>query len=75
MKRSSGHVFAIVRVDEFLSSDSPWCNRVTVKEIVKTQEEAQREVERLNEINQGKGCTYFWQVTRLVGIQLENKTG
>ncbi len=65
MKRTTKHLFAIVRVDEF-QSNAPWNNRITVKEIVTTEEEARHEVERLNGLNQEKGCVYFWQVTRLV---------
>jgi len=66
MKRTAKHVFAIVRVDEFQSADVPWGNRITVKEIVMTEQEARREVERLNGINKQKGGVYFWQVTRWV---------
>jgi hypothetical protein len=39
---------------------------ITVKEIVLTKEEAQREVDRLNGLNRNKQSTYFWQLTRLV---------
>jgi len=66
MKRTTKHVFAIVRVDEFQSADVPWNNRITVKEIVSTEQEARLEVERLNGLNKKKGGVYFWQVTRLV---------
>ena len=66
MKRTSKHVFAVVRVDEYQPADVPWTNRIIVKEIVMSEQEARLEVERLNELNKGKGCVYFWQVTRLV---------
>lgn len=60
-REPSEHVFAIVRFDRFLEHD----NSFTVKEIVRTQEEAESEVKRLNEVNADKDCTYFWQTTRL----------
>jgi hypothetical protein len=37
---------------------------ITVKEVVGTLEMAQSEVRRLNELNGGLGCRYFWQQTR-----------
>lgn len=38
---------------------------VTVKEVVLGLAAAKREVERLNGLNESKGCRYFWQSTRL----------
>jgi hypothetical protein len=38
---------------------------VTIKEVVLDLGEAEREVERLNRLNESKGCRYFWQGTRL----------
>jgi hypothetical protein len=38
---------------------------VTVKEVVLDRAEAEREVERLNRLNETKGCRYFFQMTRL----------
>ena len=38
---------------------------VSVKEIVMSAEEARNEVVRLNELNAGKGCTYYWQSTHV----------
>lgn len=66
MKRTTKHVFAIVRVDNFQSADVSWSNRITVKEIVATEQEARDEVERLNGLNAKKGGIYFWQLTRFV---------
>ena len=37
---------------------------VTVKEIVTTAEEAEREVARLNHLNATQDCRYFWTGTR-----------
>ena len=41
-----------------------------VKEIVMTQELAEKEVARLTELQKDKDCEYFWQATRLItGIE------
>ena len=61
-RKPSEHVYAIVRFDRF--ADSPE-NSFTVKEIVRSQAVAESEVNRLNELNAGKDCTYFWQTTRV----------
>ena len=64
------HVFAVVRfdrpVDETLDSIVA-CpdNYITVKELLPTQEEADREVERLSALRAGKDdCVYFSTITR-----------
>jgi hypothetical protein len=56
------HVYAIVRFDRFKHSTE---HSFTVKEIVRSQDIAELEVKRLNEVNADKDCTYFWQTTRL----------
>jgi len=53
-------VFAVVRVDDACHVEAA----ITVKEILPTMEEAVKEVERLNKLNQDKGAYYFWQATR-----------
>lgn len=60
-REPSEHVFAIVRFDRFLKPE----NSFTVKEIVRTEDDAESEVKRLNELNADKDCGYFWQTTRL----------
>jgi hypothetical protein len=68
--RGAHEVFAIVRIDfpdegswDHIGADpSAW---VTVKEVLPSLAEAEREVERLNTLNTGKGCVYFAQGTRL----------
>jgi len=45
----------------------------TVKQVVSSQEIAEREVERLTRLNSEKGCRYFWQATRFV--ELPEETG
>ena len=61
-RKPSEHVYAIVRFDRAMQS---WENSFTVKEIVRTQDIAESEVKRLNELNADKDCLYFWQTTRL----------
>lgn len=61
-RKPSEHVYAIVRFDRDMRS---WENSFTVKEIVRTQDIAESEVKRLNEVNANKDCLYFWQTTRL----------
>jgi hypothetical protein len=39
--------------------------RVTVTKVVWSEEDAQAEVARLNELNTGNGVKYFWQISRL----------
>jgi hypothetical protein len=58
-------VYAVVRVDQFHSPDTPWEHRITVKEVVTDAGLAQAEVDRLNALNKDKGCVYFKQMTRL----------
>jgi len=65
MKRTTKHVFAVIRVETDVD-EGPWTNRITIKEILHTEAEAQDEVKRLTSLNRAKGCEYFWQMTRLV---------
>lgn len=58
------HVYAIVRVDNSDPITSPE-DVVTVQKVVWDKSTAENEVERLNRLNAGKGCVYFYQVTRL----------
>lgn len=64
MSRGKEQCFAIVRVDDFALRDAKVENAITVKAIVWDQDEAEREVARLNELNADKGCHYFWQASR-----------
>ena len=58
--RAKFQVYAVIRIDEYSSiRDS-----ITVKEILPTMEQAEKEVERLNRLDGDKGCYYFWQATR-----------
>jgi hypothetical protein len=60
------HVFAIVRLDSGAAGGTlPDKDLITVKKVVWTQAAAEQEVARLNQLNAGKGCLYYWQITRL----------
>ena len=64
MLRTFAPGYAIVRVDDYHGSDVLPEIKITVKEIVATQDEAEHEVARLSKVNGGKGCRYFWQPAR-----------
>jgi hypothetical protein len=57
------------RVQEWMVDGEPFLTagplNVCVKEVVMTVEEAQQEVARLNALNVGKGCRYYWQSTHI----------
>jgi hypothetical protein len=54
--------YAIVRVDLEAKDDGA---RFTVRRIVWSEELAETEVHRLEELNADEGCKYFWQYTRV----------
>jgi hypothetical protein len=59
------HGYAIVRVDDYLGAETPTERRVNVKKVVFDPDEAEREVERLNNLQGDDGSRYFLQVTRV----------
>ena len=60
------HGFAIVRLQVDWPKETPINPHIaTVKKIVWSMEEAEKEVERLNHLNHGKGYEYYWEITRL----------
>lgn len=62
-RRRRKQVFAVVRLDLFI--DGPLENKVTVKEIMPTEVEADAEVGRLNQLQGGReDVKYFVRVTR-----------
>lgn len=63
MMREKVHLFAVVRIENYLSYESAE-NTITIKEVLPTLDEAIQEVERLNNLNSEKGCRYFLQTTR-----------
>ncbi len=54
--------YAIIRVDLDVKDDEA---RFTVRRIVWSEELAEAEVQRLQELNADKGCRYLWQYTRV----------
>ena len=56
------NLYVVIRVDEFESVSGD--DLITVKEIHPTLEEAIAEVERLNRLQEGKRCHYFWRLGR-----------
>jgi hypothetical protein len=52
-----------VRIDGPIQSAKDAFN-LAITRVLPTFEEAQREVERLNELNSDKGCFYLWAATR-----------
>jgi hypothetical protein len=64
-------VFAVVRVEpEWFSAREPgeWAGEglegVAVHSALPTVDDAQAEVRRLNDLNRGKGASYYWFATR-----------
>jgi hypothetical protein len=66
MGKAKTQVYAIIRVDEFYDQSTTIENKITVKEVVHSLDEAKAEVARLNTLNESKGAKYFWQTTRLI---------
>lgn len=60
--KKHSHVYAIVRFD--LCQHGEYA--ATVVKILTAKESAEKEAARLNGINEGKGCVYRVQTTRLV---------
>jgi hypothetical protein len=54
--------YAIIRVDLDVKDDEA---RFTVRRIVWSEELAEAEVQRLQELNADKGARYLWQYTRV----------
>jgi hypothetical protein len=59
-------LYAVIRIDSDMSRDE---DRVTVKEVVSSEEEAVAEVRRLNALRaDDRSVKYFWQATRLIDL-------
>jgi len=54
-------VYAIVRLDLDVATPDL---AIAIKEVVRALPEAEAEVQRLNLLNSGKNCRYFWRATR-----------
>ena len=59
------HVFAIVRLDEFQSSDAPLEDRFYVKKVMLSEVAAEREAARLNALQDDDGARYVVHITKL----------
>lgn len=67
--RQFDHIFVIVRADLFYKVDDinsvDFKNYISVSKAFFNEAAAQREVDRLNELNADKRCTYFYLLGRL----------
>lgn len=61
------HVYAIVRFDSYISALD---EAAIVVKILPSRELAEKEAERLRQVNKGKRCTYVVQTTKLIGASL-----
>ena len=60
------HVFVILRFDaDMVAEFGMRVDFIHVKKVVRSEEVASREVDRLNRINGDKGAIYFWRSARL----------
>jgi len=57
------HLYVVYRCDRSVLQDEsvPTDHAITIKEILRSEEEAIREVDRLNALNREKGCEYSFQ--------------
>src|SRR5712691_8199190 len=62
------HVFVVLRIDGFHATGISSEEAVTVTKVFWTLDEAEAEVQRLNQLNGPKGSLYFWRVGRLRGL-------
>jgi hypothetical protein len=58
-------MYAVIRIDLPVSQENPE-NSVSVVKVFSSKMTAEQEVDRLNNVNSGKGCRYVLQVTRLI---------
>jgi hypothetical protein len=63
--RKYEHLFAIIRHATKADEHMPLDLRFVVTKVVTDPSYAQQEVNRLNELNDGKGYYYFTQITRI----------
>lgn len=67
MSKDRTQVYAVLRYDRFLDEYGGPDKTVVVKEVVHERETAEREVDRLNALQEDDGQFYWWQTTRLYG--------
>jgi len=59
------HVYAIVRIDLPVDESNPK-NTVAIVKVISSEQLAEAETDRLNQINADKSCLYFTCITRMV---------
>ena len=65
------HVYPIVRIDTPIYQTDP-TSSITVVKVLTSQAAAETEVARLNQINAGKRCMYFYCTSRLIEQGMES---
>jgi hypothetical protein len=72
----SEHIFAILRFDSDMAAEFGMkTDYITVTRIVRSEDQAIAEVQRLNQLNGDKGAVYFWRSSRLTpDLQIEAVT-
>jgi hypothetical protein len=58
-------VYPIVRIDTPIDQSHP-TDTITGVKVLTSQAAAEGEVSRLNQVNAGKSCAYFWCTSRLI---------
>ena len=59
------HVYPIVRIDTPFDEEYP-TNTASVVKVLLSQDAAEVEAARLNQVNAGKRCQYFYCTSRLI---------
>ena len=57
-------MYVILRIDDFHSADTALEDKVAVKGLVDTLDEAETECDRLNALHPGDDIRYFWRFAR-----------
>jgi hypothetical protein len=65
------HVYPIVRIDTPIGQSDP-TSSITVVKVLTSQVAAEAEVSRLNQINAGKDCVYFYCTSKLIEQSMES---
>jgi hypothetical protein len=62
---SRRHVFVVLRHDRFDPPLPDATGAIVATKAFWSEEEAEAEVRRLNQVNAAAGATYFWRIARL----------
>ena len=63
--RQYRHAYAVVRIDRPVSETSPE-NSISIVKAFLSENDAEKEMARLNDVNADKSCGYVLKITRLV---------